>query len=344
MTKSQIPNPKSQYYQERVERIREEIKRRKVDGLLLTHLPNIHYFASFSPQDSKLLVTPKEVILWVSKLEEEEAKLRVPFSFQVKSSPLNLSGPERIGLEAESLPYSSFIHIKENFPDIDFLPLSGLVEELRLIKDKEEIDIMRKANKQNKKILSLLKRKISPQMTERELFAKLSYLLNKKGEESFSSIVASGKRSSLPHATVSDKKIGKGVLLVDFGLSISGYKSDFTRTFTPGKIKAKKILSLLERAQKEALKEVRPGKLAKDIDRISRKVIEEEGFGKYFIHGLGHGVGLEIHEKPTISQKSNEILKEGMVFTLEPGVYIPENFGARKEDMVVVTKEGCELL
>ncbi len=330
--------------QERVERLREEIKRRKVDGLLLTHLSNIYYLASFSPEDSKLLITNKEVIFWVSKLEEEESRFKVPSSFRVKSSPLNLSGLRKVGLETDYLSYSSFIHIKEKFPDIDFLPLSGMAEELRLIKDREEIDIMRKANKQNKKILSLLKKEISPQMTERELFAKLSYLLNKKGEESFPSIVASGKRSSLPHATVSDRKIGKGVLLIDFGLSISGYKSDFTRTFTLGKIKVKKILSLLERAQKEALKEVRPGKLAKDIDRISRKVIEEGGFGKYFIHGLGHGVGLEIHEKPTINQKSNEILKEGMVFTLEPGVYIPDHFGARKEDMVVVTKEGCQIL
>ena len=211
---------------------------------------------------------------------------------------------------------------------------------MRVIKDEDEIKLMKKAASIGDKALEQVLKIIKPGVMEIEIAAELEYQMRKLGGEgtSFDTIVASGKRSAIPHGVASKKRVKKGELItIDFGTFYKGYASDMTRTFALGKPSKQliEIYDVVYNAQKNAREKVKLGMKMKEVDALARNYIAQKGYGDRFTHSLGHGVGLNVHERPHVSQQSKEVLKEGMVITIEPGVYVPGKGGVRIEDMVV---------
>ncbi len=228
-------------------------------------------------------------------------------------------------------------------------PLSSLVEEMRLVKDEDEIDALRRSVHLNEEVFEEVFQTIEPGQTEIDIALVLESTMRKKGAEapSFDSIVATGRRSALPHAVPGDVVVEKDQpLMIDMGLILDGYCSDMTRTFVPGKADGTflKIHRLVRRAQVAATEAICDGISAAAVDKIARTIIKDAGYGKYFGHALGHGVGLAVHENPRVSSRNRKHLKAGMIVTVEPGIYLPEWGGVRLENMVVVREDGCELL
>jgi Xaa-Pro aminopeptidase len=220
---------------------------------------------------------------------------------------------------------------------------------LRAIKRADEIAKIRKALKITALAIEFIRDFIRPGVKELEIAAELERFVRYQGAigAAFDIIVASGANSCHPHHLPTSKRLADNdVVLIDLGVDYLGYKSDLTRVFFLGKINglARRIYDLVLKSQEKAIKKIRPGVGADLIDAASRKYIDTKGYGKYFVHSLGHGVGINIHEDPCIASKSDDILREGMVFTVEPAVYLPGKFGIRIEDMVLVTKKGCEVL
>lgn len=227
--------------------------------------------------------------------------------------------------------------------------LDEIISDLRIIKDRSELDNVIKAQRIAESAFDYVLGIIKDGMTEKQLALELDFYMLSHGAQalSFDTIAVSGKNSSLPHGVPSEKKIEKGdFITMDFGAVINGYHSDMTRTVALGFVsdEQKMVYETVLLAQKKALNGVRAGVVCRDADAIARNVIEGAGYGEFFRHGLGHGVGVEIHEAPTVSPKGDIVLKEGMLITVEPGVYLPERFGVRIEDMVCVTENGCENL
>ena len=257
---------------------------------------------------------------------------------------------KRIGVEKEYMTLAEKATLEKLFPNAEIVPISGA--ELRIIKDEEEIELMRKAGSIAMKALKELEKDMVPGVTELELDRKLEFLIRKHGGQkgSFDAIVVSGKNGSLPHGKPTDKKLQNGELLtIDFGALYKGYCSDITRTFHIGEITDEKLLDIdkvLREAQILGKKAVKPGVTTGDIDKICRDYITEKGYGEYFVHSTGHGLGIDVHELPNVTQSKgfSRELFEGMVITVEPGIYIPEFGGIRVEDDILVTKDGYEVL
>jgi len=225
----------------------------------------------------------------------------------------------------------------------------GIVESLRIVKDSDELRCIKKACKDGCDIMNYAIKCIAPGITERAVKNKVEQYIIKKGKQraDFDIIIASGRNASNPHAAPMSKKIKeKEMVVIDLGAMNYGYNSDLTRTVFLGRIDRKclRIYNIVLAAQKKAIERVRPGIKANYIDNISRQYISKKGLARYFIHGLGHGIGLEVHEGPSISKNSNITLKENMVITVEPGIYMTGWGGIRIEDVVLVTKNGCKVL
>ncbi len=319
-----------------INKVRRQLSRHKLDALLVSKEANVAYLSNLRGEGS-LLITPTKKILLVEPLEDSLAIL-------VKKLRL-----KRVGLESAWLSLASYRRLKKAVRKVKLTPTANIVEGLRAIKTAEEIKLLRKAAALAVKSFKFAEKLIAPGKTEQEVAMEIQYFMRKSGAEAcaFETIVASGKRSSLPHGPSSRKIIRKNeAVLVDLGCRLSGYNSDLTRMAFLGKIrgKLKRVYEVVLKAQQQAIQEVRAGKRASGIDRIARQYITRAGLGAFFGHALGHGIGREVHEYPPISSKNHQILKEGMVFTIEPGVYIPGFGGVRIEDMVLVTKTGCEIL
>ena len=228
------------------------------------------------------------------------------------------------------------------------MPVTGIVEDLREIKDEFEVSQIRDCLKLHGKALAFLRKVVKPGITERQVLTQLEgFVKDNRAKFAFDPIIASGPNSAYPHAKISDKIIRDNEpVLIDIGMDINGYKSDLTRNFFLGRITPlyAKALEALQIAQKESIAMIKPGVLVADVDTKARNILRKYGLAKYFGHSLGHGVGLDIHENPRLSIKSKSLLQPGMVVTVEPGVYIPGKFGIRVEDMVLVTHESCEVL
>ena len=221
------------------------------------------------------------------------------------------------------------------------------VRALRRVKDEEELELMRRAGELTSEGMNAAYEAVKPGVREYEVAAEIEYAMRKKGSwgTAFETIVASGVRSSFPHGRCTDRKIKKGdLVVVDIGATYKYYRSDMTRTIVAGKssAKQKKIYEIVRLAQENAFQAVKPKTKARDVDAIARKVIEDAGYGEYFVHGLGHGVGLEVHEPPALSQKSKDRLAVGNVVTIEPGIYIMGFGGIRIEDTVLVRERKAE--
>ena len=245
---------------------------------------------------------------------------------------------------------SEFAALQRALPEVkQWIPLAGRVDRLRRIKTPEEIGYMRRAEEIGDEAFEALLPLLKPGMTELEAAAELEYQMKKRGAEGFSfdTIMASGIHSSMPHAIPSGKKLEAGdFITMDFGCTYQGYCSDMTRTVVMGKAdeKQKEMYGIVLRAQRAALELIRAGLPGSRVDREAREIIEKAGYGDCFGHGLGHSVGLYIHEEPRLSPSDDTILEPGMIETVEPGIYVPGFGGVRIEDMVAVTEDGCENL
>jgi Xaa-Pro aminopeptidase len=255
----------------------------------------------------------------------------------------------RIGFEEEHLSCQKFRKLRLMLPGVRFYPYTGVVEKQRACKNKSEIYLIKKSIAITEKALTDTADFIRPGISEKDVADRLEENLRREGARgsNFRTMAAIPGNASLPHSEPGKKKIpSRGLVLVDVGCDYQGYNSDLTRLFLLGKMNSfeKRIVGIVAASQNKAIRAVRPGRKAKEIDCAGRGVIEKRGYGKYFGHALGHGIGLGVHEEPVISGESKTILKEGMVFTIEPGIYLPGRMGVRLEDIVLVTKKGAIVL
>jgi len=333
--------------------------RRTIDGYLVTDTVNIAYLTGFPSADSWLIVSPKKCIYitdfrYVAQaragLKKNIAVVRYTHSIgdAVADSARRLR-ITRLGFDERYLSVDDLKRLRRCMRGTARLvPANNAVEQVREIKTAAELRQMRAAVALNLRAYDFLRRIVKPGMTERGVLERLEGFVRRNNVRfSFPPIIAAGPNSCFPHAVVTDRRIKHNdIILIDIGIDIGGYKSDLTRIFFLGKIPplAQKIYMHVRESQQRAIAKIKPGITARDIDKAARNYLKKHRLAKFFGHSLGHGVGREVHEGPAISSRSTAVLKAGMVFTVEPAVYIPRRFGIRIEDMVLVTKDGCTVL
>ncbi len=328
--------------------------------MLVSYPANISYLLQALSRDAYLLISSKENIYFTDSRYSEEAgkflknnaKLKVCNGsvFRQIAETISKLGLKKIGIEERYLSFAEFTKIKEYAKGkFDLIPTNSIIEDKRQVKDATEISNLRKATEITALALEHIKKFIRPGVKEIEIVAELERFIRYQGARcaSFDIIVASGPNSSQPHHLSGQKKLKNNEpVLIDLGVDYQGYKSDLTRVLFLGRINilARKLYSIVLKAQELAIKKVRPGAEIAEIDRVARDYIAKKGYAKWFTHNLGHGFGLEVHEEPHISGNEVSALKPGMTFSIEPAIYLPGKFGIRIEDMVLVTREGCEVL
>ncbi|QDU56341.1 M24 family metallopeptidase [Aeoliella mucimassa] len=345
----------------RLKKLRKLLRKAGTDALLVTNHYNATYLSGFTGEDSYLLVTQDDETLITDQ------RFTLHLADECPDLPLVIRGPgqqmlptvgelivekgiERLGIEGASMTIATQQAVAEHVPDVSFVVTNGLVEELRTVKDKSEIDATRLACQQAAKAFMAARALIRQESTEKEIAAELEYQARRFGAKglSFPVIVAVGQRAALPHAQPTDKRVSESdFTLIDWGANSGLYLSDLTRMVVTGRLspKFKKVYQVVLEAQLKAIEAIKPGASCAEIDKVARDHIDAAGYGKYFGHGLGHGTGLEIHEAPRLGSNQGEVLLEpGMIVTVEPGIYLPEWGGIRIEDDVLVTKAGHEVL
>ena len=327
------------------------------DGFLITNEANMLYFAGFPGAACLLFPRDGENMLYVYGVNYEQAKAEgKDFQIELVKRDENLAakvaakikefGIKKLAFDTLSIEnYRGFAKFLRGKAKLE--PQGKLVWELRKVKDAEEIEFMRKAGELTCEGMKTAYEIIKPGIREYEAAAEIEYAMRRKGSwgTAFDTIVASGVRSAYPHGGCTDREIREGdLVVVDIGASYRFYRSDMTRTLVVGKPleKQKHLYEIVKTAQRSAIQAIKPKVKAKDIDAKARKIIEEAGYGEYFVHSLGHGVGLEVHEPPTLGQQSRDRLAVGNVVTVEPGIYIVGFGGIRIEDAVLVKEHGSE--
>lgn len=343
-----------------IEDLKKTLSWRGFQGFLVSHITNVRYLTGFEGSSAWVLLTPIKNIFITDFRYKEEAE-GFPYRHDdgwevfiykediVKAIRKLVESLRIRQLAIEStVTYDFYSSLLKT--GIKVRPLRSVVERLRMVKDVEELDLIKESIKRAEAAFNSVLPYIRPGRREREIALRLEEFLKKAGcrRLPFDIIVASGPNSSKPHAKATERALSRGdLLIIDWGGEAGGYFSDMTRTLLlkgEGLSKKIEIYETVLGANKEALKGIAPGIKASNIDRIARGTIKKRGFGEYFGHGTGHGVGLDVHERPSISPRSRDILKEGMVFTIEPGIYIPGLGGVRIEDMVCVTSYGSLVL
>ncbi|MDE7138199.1 MAG: aminopeptidase P family protein [Ruminococcus sp.] len=330
------------------------------DCALITSDINRRYFTGMKSSAGVVLAFPEKAYLLIDFRYIEKARATVKNAevielFKIKPQLTELMkkhDAHTMSIESETMTVKTLNSYKHFFPNIeidDSDALSTAVGRLRMIKDDEEIACIRKAQEIAEKSLDELMPFIEVGRTEREIALELNRLMFQNGAEdlSFETIVLSGSNTSMPHGVPSDKKVQNGeFVLMDFGAVWNGYHSDMTRTICVGEPddEMKKVYNTVLEAQLAGIENARAGITGKEFDKISRDIIEKAGYGDNFGHSLGHGVGLEIHEKPNASPNYDSVLESGSVVTVEPGIYIEGKFGVRIEDFVILTENGCDNL
>jgi Xaa-Pro aminopeptidase len=341
----------------RVDRLREKMAQEPVDGFLISSDLNWRYISGFRGDAGALLITHKSAYQFTdSRYIEQAQKEAVGFSTvmttiegdEVKDA-VKREGVKRLAFEKDHVTYKVWEKFKERFEGVELVGVSDWVEEQRMIKTPREVQFVEKAQDIADDAFALLTDSIRMGAREIDLALEFEFTMRKMGSDglAFPVIAVTGERSSLPHGVPTDRKIADGDFITfDFGARYQGYCSDETRTFVVGHLDAKhrEVYEVVLQAQLAGLDAVKPGVMGKDVDAAGRKVIDAAGYGPYFGHGIGHGVGLEVHEGPSASKKSETILKPGMIVTVEPGVYIPGFGGCRIEDLVLVTETGSQVL
>lgn len=325
-----------------------------LDALLISTPANVRYLSGFTaPKDGQVIVGQSGAILLTDGRYTVQAQ-------QESRLPVRIAGREerpqvyagllggRIGFEAAGLTYAQLETLRQQAPG-EWVPTYGLIEQYRVRKSPEEIGHIRAAAQLADRALAHILPFLKPGAREIDIALGLEFFLRKNGSEgvAFDTAVVSGPRTAMPHGSPSQRVLGPGDLVtLDFGAVVGGYCSDMTRTVGIGAVsqELKRMYRAVLEAQERALEAVGPGRIGKELDALARQVLEEKGYGPYFSHGLGHGVGLLIHEAPGLNKISEDTLEPGMVITIEPGVYIPDVGGVRIEDLVLVTEGGYEVL
>ena len=341
------------------DRLTERLPDAGIDVLLVTNLINVRYLTGYTGSNGIALVGAGTRTFITDFRYVEQAAEEVDPAFDRRRSAQHLlegieealgAGELRLGFEASHMSVSEHARLRELLPSrFELVATSGLVEGLRAVKQPEELAAIGAAAALADEAFAELVAGGLTGHTERELGITLEYEMRRRGASrpSFDPIIAAGPHGALPHARPRDETVRAGELVViDWGAQLDGYCSDCTRTLATGAVdsEAVEIYQLVLDAQLAALEEVKPGAVGRDVDSVPRAAITAGGHGEHFGHGLGHGVGLEVHEAPRLAQASDAVLAPGNVVTVEPGIYIPGRFGVRIEDLVVVTDEGCEIL
>jgi Xaa-Pro aminopeptidase len=341
----------------RLDQIHFSLEELKAEALVVTYLPNIRYLTNFSGSAATIFITKDEIMFFTDDRYEEQIKtelyplpgLQTYITRDVWSYIMDnnmFSELATIAFEADRISYADAVAIRNQVRPLKFKPAPKIVEPFTIPKSPEEFENIKQACdiaiKTNDKILELVK----PGVTELDLAIEIAYQSRKMGSEGdpFDIIVVSGPRGALVHGKPSERKLKKGDLVTfDFGCKVNGFITDITRTVGLGKItkEQKSVYKIVHDAKEAAIANVRPGMNGKILDNVARSIIQKEGYGDYFQHSLGHGIGLEPHEMPIITfRMDDQVVPENCVIAIEPGIYLPEKFGIRIEDNVHVTRTG----
>ena len=356
---SMKPATLSSSFESRRNRLRSRLKARKLSVLVITNPVNIFYLTGFRGSAGVAILGPEEARLWVDPrytLQAQEAACGVEVIeekgglLKAAAGWLGKRRPTRVGFEDSHLTCAEFRELKgEGRVTLRFKPAGGLIEELRFVKDSDEIAQIRTAARITVSAFEEILSQVRPGVRESDLAAEIEYRMRRQGAEgaAFQTIVASGPRGALPHARASAKSLKKSELVIfDLGAILAGYAADMTRTIYLGE-PSRRVRSLYKavlEAQQRALEALQAGTQAREVDAAARRILAGRGLAKYFTHSTGHGIGLEIHEKPRLGRGESTRLKVGCVVTAEPGIYLKGFGGLRIEDTVLVGAEGPEIL
>lgn len=342
----------------RIKAVRKLLADFNIDGFIVTKEQNWRYLSGFTGSNALLIFNSTDNYLITDFRYLEQAAVQASDFHIIRPQTiiedalveqLTKFGVKRVGFEDDSLSYHTFKSYQNKLSGIELVPLHQQVEKIRWIKDQSEINAIKKAAEITDQAFAHILDYIKPGVKESQIALELEYFMRRQGAEkpAFDTIVASGPRAALPHGVASDKKIAAGEFIVmDFGAVYGGYHSDMTRTVAVGQPDPEQaeIYRIVLDAQKTALRSIKPGVRCAAVDAAARDLITAVGYGTNFGHGLGHSVGLEIHEKPVFAPKDDTLLEPGMVLTVEPGIYLAGKFGVRIEDLVLVSPDGCEIL
>src|SRR5581483_4237751 len=339
----------------RRERLLLVLQEARVNSFLITALPNVRYMSGFTGSNGALLLTRDRAFLFTDPRYQTQAPRESDCDGKVAKGSLTRALSTWIGrlrikslaFEQNRIGFEDYSQLKEHLKGVRLKPVSGAIEQLRMIKSAAEIATIKASVQLNSGALEQALRHFKPSMTENDLAAEIEYRMRRLGADgtAFETIVASGDRSALPHARPTDHPIQRDqLLLVDMGATVAGYASDMTRTHAVGKLgaKARRMYRAVRESQLRAVDAVKAGVSCASVDQAARNVLRGFGLEKLFIHSTGHGLGLEIHERPRVGRKERTKLGAGMVVTIEPGVYLETSGGVRIEDTVVVTRGGCQ--
>lgn len=340
----------------RLQRMRQKMWEESLDAYVVVRPENVRYLSGFTGGEATLFITDSEAHLLTDFRYLEQAAMEAP-KFMIQKTGkdhylvLEVIGKKvrRIGFEGDVVTYEDYKKLRSAFPQGECLSRPDLINHLRSVKDPTEIETIRQAVKIADQALAKVLGHLKVGQREEEIGLQLEYAMRQAGASkcSFESIVASGVRSALPHGIASAKQICWGEFLtMDFGAVYQGYCSDITRTVFLGEPEKKhrEVYDVVLAAQLAGIAAVAPGRTGREVDAAARDVITQAGYGAYFGHGLGHSVGLAVHEEPNLNSREERVLEPGMTVTVEPGIYIPDWGGVRIEDLVLVTETGCEVL
>ena len=346
----------------RLQRLRVSVNEKELDALLVSQSDNVRYLSGFTGSSGCLLVSGQNAILATDFRYVEQASRESP-DFEITQTKQQLRdwlpgiasdlGWRKLGFEANCMSYDSYHKVNEAIKagqvNLELIPTTGIVEQLRCIKEPEELALIKRAAALTDAVFERAKAIIRPGIMEKEAAWEIEKTFRQEGSEGipFEIIVASGANSALPHARPTEKVIGSAEpVLIDMGARMNGYCSDFTRTVFLGKPNKtfRDIYDVVLEAQTAAIEKIESNTDASQADHFARTIIDQAGYGDSFGHGLGHGVGLAVHESPTINPSSSDSLREGMVFTIEPGIYLTGQGGVRIEDLVVLENGKVEVL
>lgn len=344
----------------RLGRLREALEKSRIDALLITQLDNIKYISGFSGSTAAVVVTGDRAVIMVDpRYTLQASKEAVGFEIheyfgipqtEAAAALVDILAPERLGFEADFMTVSQHERLKKALTKpVKLVPTIDIVSDLRLVKDADEIARIKKAVKIADDCYTHILSFIKPGMKERDLALEIDFTMRRLGADgpSFETIAAAGPNAAFPHAKPGDAKIKVGQFVkMDYGASYKLYSSDITRTVAIGKAtqKMKDIYNIVLEAQLRSIAAIKPGLKGEEVDAVARDFITEKGYGENFGHGLGHSLGIAVHDGPGFSKTSDIVLEPGMVMTVEPGIYIEGWGGVRIEDDIVVTEKGCQIL
>jgi Xaa-Pro aminopeptidase len=342
---------------DRIARLRAKMKELKLDGYLVVNRMDQFWLTGFTGEDGQVLVTPGDVTLLTDGRFDETAQTEAPWAkrlLRIKRGPewtvktIKKHKLAKVGFEPGHLSVLWYTEIAKGIKPGKLVSASGVIGEMRMCKDAEEVNAIRSAIRLAQQAFENVTREIRPGTTEAQLAARLTFEMRSLGAQgdAFAPIVATGATSSLPHYEPSTRVLNGEGVLIDWGCRMGWYVSDLTRMVWPGSIPPRlgKAAEAVRAAHDAAIAAIRPGVKAAAIDKVARETVRKFGFDKEFNHALGHGIGLDVHEAPRLGKKSKDVLKAGMVVTVEPGVYLPGVGGVRLEDDVLVTASGYEVL